>query len=242
MRITKHSFSFVATASAILLLAACGDDNSSHEKVLNGYSEEEWIPVKSSSSNAPEFTEGVLTDSRDGQTYKTVTIGTQTWMAENLNYAYIGIPYRYRAYLDDSYVTFRYDSTSRCYDSDPANCAKYGRLYTWSAAMDRVGSWSANGKECGLGKKCTPTYPVRGVCPEDWHLPTQTEWDTLFNAVGGQSTAAKVLKSTSGWNIYNGTDDYGFSALPAGGISHEDLAATRTSGALLSSIAATRTP
>ena len=153
--------------------------------------------IKSSSSKVPEPEGGVLTDSRDGQTYKTVSIGMQTWMAENLNYE-----------INNSY----------CYNDNASNCTKYGRLYTWAAAMDSVGTWSANGKGCGYGKTCSPKFPVRGVCPEGWHLPTQTEWNTLFTAVGGQSTAGKMLKSTSGWNgSGNGTDAYSFSALPAGG-------------------------
>ena len=150
-----------------------------------------------------------MTDERDGQTYKTVKIGTQTWMAENLNYAYTGVPYNYSGSTSDS--------TSWCHNNAAANCTKYGRLYTWAAAMDSVGTWSANGKGCGYIKTCSPTYPVRGICPEGWHLPTQTEWNTLFTAVGGSSTAGEVLKSTSGWNSSgNGSDTYSFSALPAG--------------------------
>jgi len=148
-------------------------------------------------------------DSRDGQTYKTVTIGTQTWMAENLNYAYTDVPYKSGDNTSDS--------TSWCYNDDANNCSKYGRLYTWAAAMDSVGTWSTNGKGCGYNKTCSPTYPVRGVCPEGWHLPTEEEFETLFTAVGGQSTAGKVLRSTSGWNSGNGSDAFAFSALPAGG-------------------------
>ena len=148
-------------------------------------------------------------DSRDGQTYKTVTIGTQTWMAQNLNYAYTDVPYKNGDYTSDS--------TSWCYNDDASNCSKYGRLYTWAAAMDSVGTWSANSKGCGKGKACSPTYPVQGVCPSGWHLPTKAEFETLFTAVGGQSTAGKMLKSTSGWNSSgNGTDAFAFSALPAG--------------------------
>jgi uncharacterized protein (TIGR02145 family) len=133
--------------------------------------------------------------------YRMVKIGEgekeQTWMAENLNYE-----------TENSY----------CYNDDPANCIKKGRLYTWAAAMDSVGSWSTNGKGCGYGKTCSPTYPVRGVCPDGWHLPDTTEWNTLFNAVGGKSVAGTKLKSTSGWyNSGNGTDAFSFSALPAGG-------------------------
>ena len=135
----------------------------------------------------------ILTDSRDGQSYRTVKIGNQEWMAENLNY-----------------------ETANSYCS-PSNCTKYGRLYTWAAAMDSAGSWSTNGKGCGYGKTCSPTYPVRGVCPTGWHLPTMAEFETLFTAVGGSSTAGTKLKSTTGWNSGgNGTDAYSFSALPAG--------------------------
>lgn len=153
-----------------------------------------------------------LTDYRDGQIYRTVTIGEQIWMAENLNYAYL--------VAKDSL-----DSSSFCYNDSVSHCEKYGRLYQWSAAMDSVGTWSANGMGCGYGTKCSPTYPVRGVCPEGWHLPDTTEWKTLFTAVSVQvsfqSTSSKVLRSTSGWKDHlgengNGTDVYAFSALPAG--------------------------
>ena len=135
-------------------------------------------------------------------------------MTENLNYAYTGVPF------DNGFYTS--DSTSWCYDNDPTNCAKYGRLYTWAAAMDSVGEWSTNGKGCGFidfYKTYSTTYPVRGVCPEGWHLPTQTEWNTLFTAVGGQSTAGQKLKAASGWNAFSSItneDTFGFSALPAG--------------------------
>ena len=160
--------------------------------------------------------EDCFKDERDDQTYKTVSIGTQIWMAENLNYAYTGVPFKY-VFSTDSKLVYYSDSTSWCYGYDAANCAKYGRLYTWAAAMDSVGEWSTNGKGCGWEAECSPTYPVRGICPEGWHLPDTTEWHTLFTAVGGKSTAGKRLKSTSGWNSSgNGTDAYAFSALPVG--------------------------
>ncbi|SOE45741.1 major paralogous domain-containing protein [Fibrobacter sp. UWT3] len=176
-----------------------------------------------SSSSVPEgyvdpstVVTGTMTDSRDGQTYKTVEIGSQVWMAENLNYAYTGVLYNNSGYTSDS--------TSWCFSNDPANCIKYGRLYTWAAAMDSVGTWSTNGKDCGYGVQCTPIYPVRGICPEGWHLPDKAEWNTLFTAVGGASTAGKMLSSTISWSSVPGgwvrdgygTDAYSFSALPAG--------------------------
>ena len=202
-----NKFTFTASVCVAFFFAACGDDGGSATRpseessssVALSSSSSSVIPSSSSSkvTESAEVTKGSITDTRDGHSYKTVTIGSQTWMVENLNYE-----------TADSY----------CYGDTPSYCTKYGRLYTWAAAMDSVGSWSANGKGCGYGKTCSPTYPVRGVCPEGWHLPTQTEWNTLFTAVGGQSTAGKMLKSTSGWNSSgNGTDAYSFSALPAGG-------------------------
>lgn len=204
---------------AVALVACSGNRNSAARPAGDSSS---IIPQSSSSetsvssSSVPEgyvdpstVVTGTMTDERDGKTYKTVEIGTQTWMAENLNYAYTGVPYKSTKSTSDS--------TSWCYDNDAANCAKYGRLYTWATAMDSLGKWSTNGKDCGYVETCSPTYPVRGICPEGWHLPTSAEFETLFTAVGGQSTAGKMLKSASGWySSGNGTDAYAFSALPAG--------------------------
>ena len=69
--------------------------------------------------------------------------------------------------------------------------------------------------DCGYGKICTIPAKVQGICPDGWHLPTRTEWNALFTEVGGKSTAGKILKSQTGWDG-NGTDECGFSALPAG--------------------------
>ena len=80
-------------------------------------------------------------------------------------------------------------ANSCCYKDKASNCTKYGRLYTWVAATT--------------------------ACPSGWHLPTKAEFEILFTAVGGESTAGIKLKSTSGWrNSDNGTGDYSFSALP----------------------------
>lgn len=154
-----------------------------------------------------------FTDPRDGQVYKTVQIGNQIWMAENLNYEIEG---------------------SWCYDNNPEYAQKYGRLYTWEAAMK--------------------------AAPEGWHLPSMAEFETLLAAVGGKNfenrifdedvdspylndcvalsgtyshrspedvdgphlndcvaSVGKLLKSASTWcNSGNGMDTFGFSALLAG--------------------------
>ena len=198
------------------------DGKSSASEGVEGSSAS--VPGGSSDASAFDVVTGTLTDSRDGQTYRTVKIGGQVWMAENLNYAYTGVPYRF--YHEDFDETYTSDSTSWCYDNDPANCAKYGRLYTWAAAMDSVGEWSTNGKGCGYGKECSATSPVRGVCPKGWHLPSYDEWDALIVAVDGSiteytfsNTAGSKLKSATGWEAHSGItneDAFGFSALPAG--------------------------
>ena len=149
---------------------------------------------------------GTLTDSRDGQVYKTVKIGDQIWMAQNLNYAYLQ-------------PTAKWDSSSFCYNDSLKYCDKYGRLYTWAAAIDSVKLYDGGkGVNCGFLKTCTLPVKLRGVCPEGWHLPSYDEWNTLFTSVGGSSIAGKMLKSTSGWYSggEDGTDAFGFSALPAG--------------------------
>ena len=118
--------------------------------------------------------------------FRTVTIGTQTWMAENLNCNVGG---------------------SKCYD----NCAKYGRLYDWSTAMALPASCNSGDCSSQIQSK------HRGICPAGWHIPSDVEWDVLVKFAGGSSTAGTKLKATSGWyDDENGTDDYGFSALPGG--------------------------
>ena len=195
----------IATNSSSSCKDEGGESSSSDSSSSSSSVKSSSSSAKSSSSRVCEgcvdpstVVMGTMTDERDGQIYKTVTIGTQTWMAENLNYE---------------------TAKSYCYDNKTFNCYVLGRLYSWSAAMDSAGTWTTNGKGCGFKVECTPKYPVRGVCPEGWHLPTQTEWDTLFTAAGGSSSAGWKLRSTDRWDCdYHdcGTDDYSFSAKAAG--------------------------
>jgi uncharacterized protein (TIGR02145 family) len=136
---------------------------------------------------------GIFTDVRDGQTYRTVKIGTQVWMAQNLNYKpKHGNSWRYK--------------------DDESMEKKYGRLYDWHTA--------------------------KVVSPKGWHLPSRGEWHDLLMAVDryyeykqferrmfeGESrpclpcdTRGKKLKAKRGWREKgNGTNDFGFSALPGG--------------------------
>ncbi len=158
-----------------------------------------------SAGSVYDATAKTLTDLRDGQTYKTVTIGTQTWMAENLNYA-------------DSVMTPSLNGRSWCYDNNADSCAKYGRLYTWAAAIDSVALQNQDDNLiCGYGRFCKSLLKKQGLCPDSWHLPDTTEWKMLFEAVGGQGVAGRALKTQSNWSDNSGgTNSYGFSALPSG--------------------------
>ena len=167
----------------------------------------------------PDINYGEFTDERDGQVYRTVKIGDQVWMAENLNYAYTGVKFYGEKYTSDS--------TSWCYENKVSNCDKYGRLYTWAAAIDSVklANDADNPLDCGFSKRCDLSGKVQGLCPSGWHLPDTTEWNSLFTAVGGGSTAGTKLKSQTAWHpftdpstftVITSEDTFGFSALPAG--------------------------
>lgn len=166
------------------------------------------VGTDNSDANTNDVITDTFIDARDGKTYRTVKIDSQTWMAENLNYETEG---------------------SYCYKDSLIYCAQYGRLYTWYAAMDTMGRWSSNAKGCyDIDNGCLPTYPVRGICPEGWHLPNRAEWEILIVAVGGSvdgsaNMAGTKLKSIDGWAYDeedekngNGTDSYSFMAFPAG--------------------------
>ena len=111
---------------------------------------------------------GMFLDLRDGKKYKTVQIGSQTWMAENLNYE-----------IADSY----------CYNNDTSNCKKYGRLYTWNAALK--------------------------ACPVGWHLPNKENFETLSALVGEIESVGEKLRFKGEWKVKS-SDALGYSALPAG--------------------------
>ena len=150
---------------------------------------EKQSSLSSESPFNPNVEYGELTDSRDGRTYKTVKIGDQVWMAENLNFE---------------------TASSHCFIDSTKFCEKYGRLYWWADAVGKTE------EECGYGKTCSlPSGNIQGVCPDGWHLPSKTEFETLLTAVGGNSKTGSALKSAFGWYLGGtGTNESGFSALP----------------------------
>lgn len=137
----------------------------------------------------PVVVYGYLTDSRDERDYRTVRIGTQIWMAENLDHEVDG---------------------SWWFDNSEDSGKKYGRLYTWAATLDLPASCNA-----GCASLVQPKH--QGICPDGWHIPSDAEWDALMTTIGGSDSAAKRIKSRAGWfNLGNGTDAYGFRAMPGG--------------------------
>jgi len=120
-------------------------------------------------------------------------------MAENLNYEAAGSKRFGEGGFVSELPASPYDPPIRKQISNAeiqANGNKYGRLYDWETA--------------------------KKVCPPDWHLPSEAEWQELVSFAGGDKIAGKKLKATSGWDSNNGqsgngTDDYGFRALPGGG-------------------------
>lgn len=133
---------------------------------------------------------GKLVDPRDGQVYRTVRIGSQRWMAENLNHK-----------VDSSW----------CYANSADSCARYGRLYQWAAAMGLDDSCNS--------KSCSTLVEKRhqGICLTGWHIPSDSEWNAVASQIGNASTVGTKLKSITGW-LYSssGTDEYGFRGMPTG--------------------------
>jgi uncharacterized protein (TIGR02145 family) len=141
-----------------------------------------------------------ITDS-EGNSYKTVTIGTQTWMAENL---------KVTKYNDGTAIPNITDNTQwsqlstgawSYYNNDVANNAKYGKLYNWYAV-----SKISNGN--------------KNVCPTGWHVPTDAEWTVLTDYLGGSNIAGGKMKEvgTTSWNSPNtdATNTSLFTGLPGG--------------------------
>lgn len=140
------------------------------------------------------YLNGVL-DNRDYKYYKTVRIGDQIWMAENLN---IGTSLDLNQEQPISGNIGKY-----CYD-----CDIYGGLYTWHAMMQNGSSDTAM-----IGT-------TQGICPVGWHVPTYKEWQNLINYLGDNASGKLKETGTAHWVPPNtgATNETGFSALPGGAL------------------------
>ena len=190
-----------------------GDDAKSSSSVESpNSSSSSENPPSSSSIDSGEPVFGELTDARDGRVYKTVKLGSQEWMAENLNYAAEG---------------------SLCYEDDEKNCEKYGRLYNWEIALDTSNRGCGdNFSGCRLR---SDFHPREGICPDGWHVPEHAEWDTLFayaDAHGEGESAADALQAYYRDDYLEKTyssDRFGFNVVPAGVFNGNEFSGLGTS-------------
>ena len=143
-----------------------------------------------------------FTDTRDGNTYKTVIINKMRVFAENLRYA-------------DSITNVNLKGQTKCYDFKEKNCSIGGRYYTWTAALDLNSQWQRNNAASLIGK------PHQGICPDGWHIPTGEEWKAILASV---ESAAQQMNGFSGWTA--ATDDKGFSAIPTGFYNYSSYSST----------------
>jgi uncharacterized protein (TIGR02145 family) len=141
----------------------------------------------------PAITHGYVSDDQN-HFYRTVTLGKQLWMAENLNYK-----------IDSSW----------CYNDSVALCPRYGRLYQWSALFGIAPLF----KDSIRGKGDTL---LQGICPQGWRIPIDSDVVVLLKEIDSIRSGT-LLQSTSGWwgtvdgkEVHNGSDSLGFN-LPASG-------------------------
>ena len=140
------------------------------------------------------WSNNVLTDSRDANTYSYKTIGTQVWMTKNLAYLPSVVGPVTGSETEPYYYVYGYSGTVVSEAKATTNYSTYGVLYNWTAAQS--------------------------ACPSGWHLPSDAEWTTFTNDLGGASVAGGKLKEagTAHWNSPNigATNESGFTALPGG--------------------------
>ncbi|MDD4033417.1 MAG: fibrobacter succinogenes major paralogous domain-containing protein [Bacteroidales bacterium] len=173
-------------------------------------------------SCTPQDAPNTFRDSRDGKVYKTVTIGEQVWMAENLAYlpddpGVVGPAIG--SETEPHFYVYGYYGTNVAAAKATTDYITYGVLYNWPAAMNGAASSNANPSS------------VQGICPEGWHLPSDNEWKQLEMYLGmsketadgfgwrGTDECGKLKEAgTTHWEDPNkgATNESGFAALPGG--------------------------
>jgi uncharacterized protein (TIGR02145 family) len=149
----------------------------------------------------PDLTYGTMTD-QEGNAYKTIVIGTQEWMAENLNTSIYRNGDAIATGLDNAAWSSTTSGAWAYYNSDASYVCPYGKLYNWYACVD-----------------------ARGLCPSGWHVPSDGEWTVLTDYLGGGAVAGGKMKSvgtieagTGLWYAPNSEaiNSSGFSVAPGG--------------------------
>ena len=171
-------------------LVACGSDSSeSSPSNAEANQSDEADNTRAKQCNVDGVNNcvyGTLEDSRDGKVYKTITIGDQEWMAENLNFA---------------------AHNSFCIEKN--DCKENGRLYSFGAVYD------TSSTHCVYEKLCDAETPIQGVCPSGWHVPSVSEWQNLFRAAGGKKSIRLLFKDSAWGNDFSYHDAYGFGLAPS---------------------------
>ena len=179
------------TSSETESSSSSSEDKVNCSALLEGETGWSWDVPKECRFN-PDIDYGTMTDSRDNKRYKTVKIGDQVWMEENLNFD----PGQGGSGEN------KYD-WSWCYDNEPKKCDVAGRLYTWAAAIDSVklATDTKNPQDCGDGKKCALPDTVYGICPPGWHLPSKAEFGTLLTVMGIVVVSGVLICVVSTWIV-----------------------------------------
>ena len=165
----KKIMFFYVLAALALSLVGCGDSGFDTGK---------------DSSLIVHIEDGVFVDQRDGERYRVIKVGSDVWLAENLRYK-------------DSTESPNLEGNMWCPDDDPAKCAKFGPLYSWTAARNVSSDYSQR----TLGRNISQ---LRGICPEGFRLPTNSDWVYLA-MVADKFSAGKAGVPTSSFMIPPGT-------------------------------------
>jgi uncharacterized protein (TIGR02145 family) len=189
-----------------------------------------------------------LVDDRDGNIYKTVQIGNKCWMGENLKYlpnVSNILEYENSGIISAHNYVYGYNGNDTAVAKAHPNYTTYGALYNWPSAMGLANAQAppSVAEACnGTGESQTEcNNPVRGICPEGWHLPSYYEFIELFReacpddevtcasyfpyaeqlflgdfGANGTTEANRLKLNSALWSPNNGTNNLDFSAIPAG--------------------------
>lgn len=203
LTITEQTLSIfiLAPPSTLVIVILKGEEVSTTDPVDVESGEETVVDPVTDPVDA-----NTMVDARDGQVYPIVTIGTQVWMAANLNYGT----------LNTEVSVLQKSGEKYCQSNLETNCGIYGGLYQWHVAMNLADTCA--------GANCTSSLDTvhQGLCPAGWHVPDQEDYALLAETLGGAATAGMKMKLNNvgliSWDssLYNDGNTSGFSANPSG--------------------------
>ena len=200
----KKHFLFVSFFLVAFLLVSCNSNNDTSAQNALANNNDEVVSTKAETPSTP-----VTVTDYDGNVYKTVQIGNQLWMAENLKTTHFdnGESITHLAKTSDYTAWFK---AYWEYPSEQTNGNTYGLLYNWKAVMHNASSSNRN------------PSGVQGICPNGWHVPSSAEWKQLGDYVSSQNeylcgknqeSYAKALAGTTGWECSTNPCSVGYDQL-----------------------------